>query len=610
MNTSSSDRAKWKWCAVAAGVMVLLSLLPQIHLWIVRGSDWHGAYTSLQGDEFLYSAYVNALINGRPRRYDPFTGQDKNVGVPESTFSIQFIPGYALTYLARVTGTSASTVFIILIGAAGLLAALSVFWLFNALGLEARVAAAGTLFVLCFGGPAGGQGFFGLVVKSGLLIPGFPFLRRYQPAAAFWLFFVLNLLVWLALTTQNKRTARVRGLLAGGVMALLVFSYLYIWTAALAWLVCIGLLWILFRRSEWRRVLIVLSIIGGVTAAVLVPYFYLVSHRSKTLDEQQSLISTHFPDLFRIPEILGLLIIIGLVMAVRRNKLQYADPRFIFTASLSLLPFAVFNQQIITGWTMQPYHWEAFLLNYSVLVGVVIAVAILWRPVPQRLLIWIAALSLAWGLIEVGLPARLTSVPNAVINDRMIPVLRRLDELSKVDGTFSDVRTENNLSPLVFSPYVAMNVLLPSWTSQGTLLDIGGLDLGHVSREEREEYLYMNLYYSKADGSTLREPLNAKSKDVAMNYYARSAIFGHERILPGMSLHFEPIRQEEIDEAIRVYQAYADSFSKEQVLKRPITYAVVRAEEKFDFSNLDRWYERDGGERVGDYVLYRLKLRD
>ena len=27
-------------------------------------------------------------------------------------------------------------------------------------------------------------------------------------------------------------------------------------------------------------------------------------------------------------------------------------------------------------------------------------------------------------------------------------------------------------------------------------------------------------------------------------------------------------------------------------------------------SNLDRWYERDRGERVGNYMLYRVSLRD
>ena len=606
MNTPTPNTEKWKWCALVASLMVLLSLLPQIHLWIVRGKDWQGAYTSLHGDESVYSAYTNALINGRPRRYDPFTGQDKNVGLPESTFSIQFIPAYAVSYLARLTGSSASTVFIILLGLAGLLASLSVFWLLDALGGEPRLSAVGTLFVLCFGGLAGGQGLFGILAKSSLLVPGFPFLRRYQPAAAFSLFFVFNLLVWQALTIQDKRTARIRASLAGVVLAVLVFCYFYLWTAALAWLFCIGLLWILFRSPEWRRVLSMLVTIGAITALALGPYLYLLSHRAANIDEQQSLIPTHRPDLLRIPEILGALILIAIGMAVRRKKIELNNSHLIFAASLALIPFAVFNQQIITGWTMQPYHYETFILNYAVLVGVVIAVALLRKPVPRRLLLAVAAISVVWGMIEVGLPARLTFVPLAINNERMIPVLLRLNELSKADGTFAD--SPNKPSPLVFSPYIAVNSWLPTWTSQGTLLDIGGLDLGHVSPAERKEFLYMHLYYSKVDGSALRKPFEGSARDVGLKY-ARAAIFGHERIIPGLNLHFEPIKDEEIEQAIREYQTYVDSFSREEALKRPLAYAVLLAEDNFDFTNLDRWYERDTGERVGDYVLYRLRLR-
>ena len=606
MNTPTPNTEKWKWCALVASLMVLLSLLPQIHLWIVRGKDWQGAYTSLHGDESVYSAYTNALINGRPRRYDPFTGQDKNVGLPESTFSIQFIPAYAVSYLARLTGSSASTVFIILLDLAGLLASLSVFWLLDALEGEPRLSAVGTLFVLCFGGLAGGQGLFGILAKSSLLVPGFPFLRRYQPAAAFSLFFVFNLLVWQALTIQDKRTARIRASLAGVVLAVLVFCYFYLWTAALAWLFCIGLLWILFRSPEWRRVLSMLVTIGAITALALGPYLYLLSHRAANIDEQQSLIPTHRPDLLRIPEILGALILIAIGMAVRRKKIELNNSHLIFAASLALVPFAVFNQQLITGWTMQPYHYETFILNYAVLVGVVIAVALLKKPVPRRLLLAVAAISVVWGMIEVGLPARLTFVPLAINNERMIPVLLRLNELSKADGTFAD--SPNKPSPLVFSPYIAVNSWLPTWTSQGTLLDIGGLDLGHVSPAERKEFLYMHLYYSKVDGSALRKPFEGSARDVGLKY-ARAAIFGHERIIPGLNLHFEPIKDEEIEQAIREYQTYVDSFSREEALKRPLAYAVLLAEDNFDFTNLDRWYERDTGERVGDYVLYRLRLR-
>lgn len=109
--------------------MVFLSLLPQLHLWVVRGRDWNGAYVSLQGDEPLYSAYINALINGRPRRNDPYGAKDDTPAspLPESTFSIQVVPAYVISFLARTFGASASTAMIALLGATGLLASLSVF---------------------------------------------------------------------------------------------------------------------------------------------------------------------------------------------------------------------------------------------------------------------------------------------------------------------------------------------------------------------------------------------------------------------------------------------------------------------------------------------------
>jgi hypothetical protein len=200
-------------------------------------------------------------------------------------------------------------------------------------------------------------------------------------------------------------------------------------------------------------------------------------------------------------------------------------------------------------------------------------------------------------------------VPAARVDDQMIPVLLRLKELSKQDGTLAGLRAEGNPTTLVFSPQLVVTVLLPTWTSQGTLLDMGGLDFGSTSREERKEFFYMHLYYSNADAEALRQALKGAPNDPAMNYYARAVIFGHERIVPALSLQFKPIEPDEIEQEIRSYQAFANSFSQEEARKRPIAYAITLADGKFDSSNLDRWYERDAGERAGKYMLYRLKLR-
>jgi hypothetical protein len=103
--------------------------------------------------------------------------------------------------------------------------------------------------------------------------------------------------------------------------------------------------------------------------------------------------------------------------------------------------------------------------------------------------------------------------------------------------------------------------------------------------------------------------LSAQTEDFFMGHYARIAIFGHERVVPLLSSTFHPIRQEEIDEEGKLYRAYLDSFSRERILTRPLTYVVTKSEPEPNLSQIDRWYERDKGERHGDYTLYRVALR-
>ena len=606
-----SSSPAWKLCALTCLTMVLLSLIPQIHLWFLRGKDWNGAYVNSQGDEPLYSAYVNALINGRARKNDPFGGRDDSpeTPLPESFFSIQFVPAYAIALPARLFGLSTSTAFIVLIAVAALLASASVFGLLNYVTSDQRLAAAGTLFVLCLGRFIGRYGLFGTFLDIGF--PALPFLRRYQPAVAFPLFFVFQLLVWRALTSQNKRSSQVSTLLAGLTLSALIFSYLYLWTTAVAWLACIGVLCLLFRPSERRKTLAVLTAIGVMAIAALMPYMHLLSQRAKVGDEDLILVLTHRPDLFRTHEILGAVILIALVIGVWRHKFERSEIRLIYAASLALLPIVVFNQQVLTGRTMQVFHFENFVVSYSTLVGLLFLIMLFWNPVPKRLLVWMAGLSFAWGIIAAGLPAQLLFLPGAVSNDRAIPVLRRLKELAKDDGTLTGLRAHGHAQTLVFSPNAALISQLPTWTSQGTLLDETGLYCAGLTREDEKKFLYMHLYYSGVNTEALREALSGAPTGSASELSnVRPVIFGHERLFPFLSSQPKPILEDEVESELQAYIRYASSFSREEVLKRPISYAIVPAKANFDFSNVDRWYERSAGESFGDYVLYRLKLRE
>ena len=240
MNACPSQLMRFKWCGLVVTGITFLSLMPQLHFWLVRGSQWQGAYAILQPDESLYSAYINALIDGRPRRNDPFAGKNSTTKspLPESTFSIQFIPAFIIAWLAKTCGASASSAFIALIGVAGLLTSLSLFWLLALSVRDSKLAAVGVLVVLCFGALAGGQGLVGLLLKPDVKFLGLPFLRRYQPAAVFPLFFAFCALIWRAVTLEHIRSARLHSTLAGLTLSVLVFSYLYLWTAAAAWFGC------------------------------------------------------------------------------------------------------------------------------------------------------------------------------------------------------------------------------------------------------------------------------------------------------------------------------------------------------------------------------------
>jgi len=122
-------------------------------MWGSRGAQWNGSYAELHGDEWVYSAYVQALIDGRPRRNDPYTGRDDRPDnpQPESLFSIQFFPAYMIAIPARLLGISSSTAFIGLGILAPFFASLTIFWLIANVIQDRKLAAAGAVLVLCFG---------------------------------------------------------------------------------------------------------------------------------------------------------------------------------------------------------------------------------------------------------------------------------------------------------------------------------------------------------------------------------------------------------------------------------------------------------------------------
>jgi hypothetical protein len=603
-------RIEWKWGALAALAMTLVALYPQINLWVARGAEWRGSFVLTHGDEVAYSAYINALIDGRPRKNDPFTGRDDLPTKPadESLFSIQFVPAYAIALPAKVLGLSTSTVFIWLIVLGAITSSLAIFWLLTTLSGNSKLSAVGMLFTLCLGTLVGSDCCWQANTFTDML----PFLRRYQPSVVFPLFFVFCVLVWRALTRESGRARLIYSMAAGALFAVLVFSYFYIWTAAAVWFGIVILLWLLFRRSQYRSSAVAIIVVGAFAVAALIPFFFMISRRSSTMDQAQLLVLTHAPDLLNQPEIIGFIVLAVVGYAAWRKLVDIHDPRVLFAISFALVPFVLFNQQILSGRSLQPIHYKVFIANYAVLISIVLVVSILWRtryvarPIPSQVLVLIAIAVLGWGMVEVTRLAR-REAPKAWLRDDIRAVAERLSTMAREDGSVQPALAGEAPFPIVFTSTLNMtleaSLAIPSDCPLAVLWSFHA-HLVSMSLAESKERFYRHLYYSGIN------PQEAEARMNKGQFWVQAPLFGVERVIGGLSPDLNPVSATEIVEERRRYEAFYENFGLAHAVDPTLHYVVVpQGDPQPNLDNLDKWYERDQGQKVGVFTVYRVNLR-
>ena len=584
---------------------MICGIYPQLKMFYLRGSDWQGAYAFNDIDEEAYSAYLSALIDGRPRKNDPYTGRDDSPETPqpESLFSVQFATPYAVAIPARILGLTVSTAMWVSGGIAAFIAGLALFWLIGRITDDSFYAMAGALIVVCGGALAAGEGALPEILYDGTAYPYFPGLRRYVPAIPFATFFILCGTVWSMLATEDMKKRIVYCVLSSLCFAFIVYSYFFIWTATAAWLACITLVWLIVRPENWLKDFKAFLMLGIACVLSLVPYALMLSNRQQEQDSGvMLLVYTRMPDLWRVPELIGYSVIGMLVLAVLLKAINLKDHATLFTFSLALLPFVLFNQQIITGHSLQPIHYQVFIGNYVAALSLVLMIGLLVKGlVPTRntklVFVSLAVIAAIWGIVECHYTVRVLDDAN-IERDEMMSIGKRLTELS-----INDVPSPDSRRAVVLSHSMLLGDDLPTIAPQAVLWARHQHVFVGASSEESKLRYYQYLYYTDLDEKWLDNSL--KEGD----FISMITLFGWGRHTNRLSSVSNPLTFGEIEEESAKFGDYINNFSVKEASYPTLSYVIVPTDWNLKFKNLDTWYERDAGEKIGKFILYKVKLR-
>ncbi len=603
-NDKSSIKLRWQFGIIAGIFLAIFATYPQFKMWYLQGDEWQGHYAYNDIDEVAYAAYLKALIDGRPRKNDPYTGLDdtNEKPQPESLFSIQFAAPYTIAIPAGLLGIPATWAMTIAGVLAGFLTAFACFWVIGMLTKDSLFAMMGSLVVLCGGALAAGEGAIGEILETGFSYPYFPFLRRYIPAVPFPVFFALIGTVWLFVKSEDLHFKILWVFVSSVCFSFLVFSYFYIWTTAAAWLFSLAVIWLLVRPKDWLKDFQGFIALGIACFIPLVFYALMLSNRVATMDNVQLLVYTRELDLWRFPQYISIIVLFILIIGLVTKLIEIKSHSAIFAFSFAVVPFVLFNQQVITGRSLQPIHYQVFIGNYVAGLALIVSLGLLFRDqitnssvLTKTILSVLAVIAIVWGFVECHYTVRVLDDAN-VLRDKGMPLANRLTELAKEDEIpyqqtiFSLTNIQADDSPTV----APQNVL---WARHQHVF-------AGLSWQESKERYYQFLYYQNLDEVWLESRLRNG------DFVSMIALFGWGRHTNRLSSQSKPLTYGEIKQEATRYKNYIQNYSKKEATNPKLSYLVYPKNRKIDFTNLDKWYERYEREEIGIYILYRLRLKD
>lgn len=203
---------------------------------------------------------------------------------------------------------------------------------------------------------------------------------------------------------------------------------------------------------------------------------------------------------------------------------------------------------------------------------------------------WVAIISFAYGANGASGISR-AAIDDNVLRDKTIAVANRLSEM---DPEHKGVVMPVNLRQGEILPTIGSNPVL--WAVHMPVFPGNSAD-------EMNERFFDYIYYCGVSPETLRQILNSGSSAVL------SALFGPNRAAPHLARNSKPVTPDEIEQAVKRYTNHIGGFDKARAEKYLVSFLIVDRAVPFDSTNIDKWYERDQGEQIGESIIHRLKIR-
>jgi hypothetical protein len=277
----------------------------------------------------------------------------------------------------------------------------------------------------------------------------------------------------------------------------------------------------------------------------------------------------------------------------------------LFTLSLALTPIVVFNQQVLTGRSLQPVHYAIFIANYIVVLAAILLGWSVLRSMEtgelsqkaRRGFIYVGLVAVFWGFVESSAATRRNAGYEGLRDDAM-PVLAYLRDIEpakpNADGQY----------PTVVSTNMMVADYLPTVTSYRSLWNPHTNSAGGVTGAENLELFERYLYFSGYSEKDLAQAMDDNMFEVM------AALFGSGRALPELATESNLISLREKQAAVTRFKDHIARFDSNRASPPLIDYLIVPVNAEPDYRNIDRWYTRDEGKVFGLFKLFHLRPRE